>query len=127
MMAGVYDVLLSGIAELLDQSRRAAARTVNGILTATYWEIGCRIVLFEQGGKARAEYGEALLTRLGNDLSGRYGRGLPGATCFRRRSRRETSDAPPVISQSRDTREHCQRLGLKTGRTIYPPVRKSSP
>ena len=85
-MAGSYDGLLGGISELLDQSRRAAARTVNGILTATYWEIGRRIVEFEQRGKARAEYGEALLTRLGHDLSGRYGRGFSWRNLFRMRT-----------------------------------------
>jgi hypothetical protein len=52
------------------------ARTLNSILTATYWEIGRRIVEFEQGGKARAEYGEALLNRLSQDLGERHGRGF---------------------------------------------------
>ena len=42
----------------------SSARAVNGILTAAYWEVGRRVVEFEQGGKARAEYGEALLKRL---------------------------------------------------------------
>jgi len=56
-----YGVLVSGITTLLGTARHAAARTVNGILTATYWEVGRRIVEFEQGGKARAGYGEALL------------------------------------------------------------------
>ena len=66
-----YGGLLTGISDLLDQARRMSARTVNNILTATYWEIGRRIVEYEQGGKARAEYGEELLKRLGEDLSAR--------------------------------------------------------
>jgi len=45
-------------------------------MTATYWEIGRRIVEHEQGGKARAEYGEALLNRLAADLTARFGRGF---------------------------------------------------
>ncbi len=56
-----YGDLLTGISGLLDQARRTSARSINSILTATYWEIGRRIVEYEQGGKARAEYGEALL------------------------------------------------------------------
>jgi len=32
--------------------------------------------LHEQGGKSRAEYGQALLERLGNDLTSRFGRGF---------------------------------------------------
>ena len=54
-----YDEVLSGVVELLEQARHTAARAVNAIMTATYWEIGQRIVEFEQGGEARAGYGEA--------------------------------------------------------------------
>lgn len=71
-----YGTLIAGISELLEYARRTAARAINGILTATYWEIGRRIVEFEQGGKARAEYGEALLKRLARDLTTRGGRGF---------------------------------------------------
>src|SRR5262249_16712464 len=71
-----YDGLVSGIAELLDQARGATARAVNGILTATYWEVGRRIVEFEQGGQARAVYGDVFLKRLGTDLTAKYGRGF---------------------------------------------------
>ncbi|MEX1222920.1 MAG: DUF1016 N-terminal domain-containing protein, partial [Pirellulales bacterium] len=74
--AGHYDGLVSSVAELLEQSRRAAARSVNSILTATYWEIGRRIVEFEQGGEARAEYGEMVVPRLSRDLTARFGRGF---------------------------------------------------
>jgi predicted nuclease of restriction endonuclease-like (RecB) superfamily len=70
-----YDEVLSGVVELLEQARRAAARSVNVIMTATYWEIGRRIVEFEQGGEARAGYGEQLLERL-EDLTQRFGRGF---------------------------------------------------
>ena len=58
-----YGGLIGGIAELLEAGRRAAARTVNVVMTATYWEIGRRIVEFEQGGAERASYGEELLKR----------------------------------------------------------------
>jgi len=45
-------------------------------MTATYWEIGRRVVEYEQGGKRRAEYGAALLKRLSVDLARRFGRGF---------------------------------------------------
>jgi hypothetical protein len=45
-------------------------------MTATYWEIGRRIVESEQGGEKRAGYGEALLKRLAEDLTARLGRGF---------------------------------------------------
>ncbi len=80
-----YGGLIGGIAELLEVSRRTTARTVNALMTATYWEIGRRIVEFEQGGKARAEYGEELLQRLATDLSAKFGRGFsyPNVNKFR--------------------------------------------
>lgn len=40
------------------------------------WEIGRRIVEFEQGGQGRAEYGVALLKRLSSDLTAEFGRGF---------------------------------------------------
>jgi predicted nuclease of restriction endonuclease-like (RecB) superfamily len=71
-----YRQFASGIAELLAAARRQAARSVNAILTATYWETGRRIVEFEQRGKKRAGYGEVLLERLAIFLIGKLGRGF---------------------------------------------------
>jgi len=81
-----YGGLIGGIAELLEASRRTAARTVNALMTATYWEIGRRIVEFEQGGKKRAEYGEELLQRLALDLTARFGRGFRRSNLFQIRA-----------------------------------------
>ncbi len=47
-----YRGLVGGIEALLEQARRTSARTVNAIMTATYWEVGRRIVEYEQGGKS---------------------------------------------------------------------------
>ena len=71
-----YDGILAGIAELLESSRRSAARTVNSIMTSAYWEVGRRIVEFEQGGADRSQYGARLIERLAADLSARFGRGF---------------------------------------------------
>jgi predicted nuclease of restriction endonuclease-like (RecB) superfamily len=71
-----YAALHADIVELLEDARRTAARTVNALITASYWEIGRRIVEAEQGGQARAEYGEALVRRLAEDLTQRFGRGF---------------------------------------------------
>jgi hypothetical protein len=43
---------VTSISTLLTEARRTAARAINGILTATYWEVGRRVVEFEQGGSA---------------------------------------------------------------------------
>ncbi|MGU5559302.1 PDDEXK nuclease domain-containing protein [Aeromonas caviae] len=71
-----YAAVHTDIIELLEATRRAAARSINALMTASYWEIGRRIVEFEQGGKDRAEYGQALLKRLSADLTSRFGRGF---------------------------------------------------
>jgi predicted nuclease of restriction endonuclease-like (RecB) superfamily len=68
--------LLGGISEMLDAARRVSARTVNALMTASYWEIGRRIVEFEQGGAERADYGKRLVERLSRDLTARFGRGF---------------------------------------------------
>lgn len=74
--AAGYDAVLGGIVNLLEAARRAAARTVNAVMTATYWEIGRRIVEHEQEGARRAGYGEELLKNLAADLTARFGRGF---------------------------------------------------
>jgi predicted nuclease of restriction endonuclease-like (RecB) superfamily len=71
-----YDHVLSGVVELLDAARRASARVVNSLMTATYWEVGRRIVEHEQAGEKRAGYGEELIEGLSHDLSKKYGRGF---------------------------------------------------
>lgn len=71
-----YSAVHSEIVLLLDAARRAAARSVNAVMTATYWEIGRRIVELDQGGQDRAAYGEALIERLAEDLTKRFGRGF---------------------------------------------------
>jgi len=71
-----YNQLIDSIGELLISSRRQAARTINTILLKTYWEIGKRIVEYEQKGEKRADYGEELLKRLSKDLTKKYGRGF---------------------------------------------------
>ena len=71
-----YDQFASDIHRLIEEARRRTARAVNVVLSATYWEIGRRIVEKEQQGRRRAAYGEALLDRLSEDLTGRFGRGF---------------------------------------------------
>ena len=46
-----YTAVHTDIVTLLESARSAAARSVNALMTASYWEIGRRIVEFEQGGQ----------------------------------------------------------------------------
>ena len=71
-----YGEIQAAIVALLETARRAVARSINAAMTATYWEIGRRIVEFEQGGAERAAYGDALVERLAKDLTRRFGRGF---------------------------------------------------
>src|SRR3546814_11588162 len=48
-----YAGIHGGIVELLDAARQAAARSVNALMTASYWEIGRRIVEAEQRSEER--------------------------------------------------------------------------
>lgn len=71
-----YERFIGDIASLLEEARRQSARAVNAFMTATYREIGRRILEFEQSGQRRAGYGEELLQRLSQDLTEQFGRGF---------------------------------------------------
>jgi predicted nuclease of restriction endonuclease-like (RecB) superfamily len=72
----LYGKIRNDIVGLLQAARAASARSVNALMTATYWEIGRRIVEFEQEGQERAEYGEGIIKQLAEDLEPRFGRGF---------------------------------------------------
>lgn len=71
-----YDLLINDIGSLLDKGRKEAFIKVDNILVETYWNIGRRIVEFEQDGAERAEYGSNLLNSLSKDLKLQYGKGF---------------------------------------------------
>src|SRR5207248_8703478 len=81
-----YDCVLAGVIELLESARRASARAVNAVITATYWEIGRRIVESEQGGNDQAAYGAELIDRLAADLTKRFGRGFGRSNLYQMRA-----------------------------------------
>lgn len=71
-----YDQLITQIGNLLQSGRKQASQAVNTILVQTYWHIGQHIVVFEQKGNERAEYGSQLFERLSKDLTLLYGKGF---------------------------------------------------
>ncbi len=81
-----YDAMLNRVVRLIDEARRASARTVNALMTATYWLIGRHIVEFEQAGKSRAKYGEEIIDQLASDLTRRFGRGFTRSNLFNMRA-----------------------------------------
>jgi len=54
--SGVERQKSGDIVALLEAARRAAAGGVNALMSASCWEIGRRIVEFEEGGAGRAGY-----------------------------------------------------------------------
>lgn len=68
--------LISEIREMVLSARRAAAHSVDLIQVVTNFEIGRRIVEYEQQGSERAQYGKALLKELAAELTEEFGRGF---------------------------------------------------
>lgn len=68
--------LVDDVVALIEAARSAAARSVNAVMTATYWRVGRVIVEREQRGARRAGYGDALMAHLSGKLTARYGRGF---------------------------------------------------
>ena len=77
-----YSRLIETIGRLLERGRKETIRAVNVILVNTYWEIGKRIVEYEQKGKEKAEYGSKLLTKLSKDLRLKYGEGFSKSNVY---------------------------------------------
>jgi predicted nuclease of restriction endonuclease-like (RecB) superfamily len=73
---GPYSELLTGVVRLIEEARLVSVRSVNAVLTSTYWLVGQRIVEHEQSGTDRAAYGQTRLTNLARDLCSRLGRGF---------------------------------------------------
>jgi hypothetical protein len=76
-----YAEFRASIFELLKAARSASARSVNALMTATYWEIGHRIVESEMRGGKRADYGERLVERLAIDLTNSLAAGSGRSIC----------------------------------------------
>ncbi len=81
-----YDAVLNEVAALLEAARRAAARSINAVMTATYWQIGRRLVEVEQEEQNKAEYGERMVERLSQGSTARFGRSFGRRNLFQMRA-----------------------------------------
>ena len=68
------DLLFQRIREILENARHKVYRTANTEMLRAYWNVGREIVVEEQKGQDRAEYGSALLEELAKRLTELYGR-----------------------------------------------------
>ena len=68
--------LIAEVRSLIQSARHAAASTVNTLQVRTNFEIGRRIVEYEQKGEQRAGYGQELLKALSARLTAEFGQGF---------------------------------------------------
>ncbi|GAB6285239.1 MAG: PDDEXK nuclease domain-containing protein [Methanoregula sp.] len=68
--------LVKEIRDLVQSARRTAAQNVNTLQVITNFEIGRRIVEYEQQGSKRAAYGKRTLIELSRQLTNELGRGF---------------------------------------------------
>ena len=71
-----YVRLVTQISDLWENAKNKAALAINTELLDANWKTGQYIVEFEQGGNAKAKYGDRLLVNLSKDLTRMRGRGF---------------------------------------------------
>ncbi|MBT2795001.1 DUF1016 N-terminal domain-containing protein, partial [Paraburkholderia strydomiana] len=118
----IYAGLQREIGAVVESTRAAAVRSVNALMTATYWQIGRRIVEFEQGGEGRAAYGDALIRRLGNDLSQRFGRGFGWRNLAQMRAFYLAWPAEQIVQTAPAISTHRPPFGASARNTPEPGV-----
>jgi predicted nuclease of restriction endonuclease-like (RecB) superfamily len=112
-----YGRLLGEIEQVVHTGRKGAVWAVNTIMSAVYWELGRRIVEFEQGGRPTAEYGERAIGLLARDLSCRFGRGFGKSNLYQFRA---FYLAYPQIFQSPLGKSSTTRKKTKTSPATTP-------
>lgn len=100
----VYNKLIDDISALYDVARHA--------LVEAYWQVGKRIVEEEQQGRANAVYGDYLLDRLSEDLSGKLGSGFSKRNLYKMRQFYLTHPIAPAPAQLSWT-QHMELLPVK--------------
>ncbi|MBI5360677.1 MAG: DUF1016 domain-containing protein [Planctomycetes bacterium] len=70
------NALFKEIRGLIISARRTVVRNIDTIQVITNFEIGRRIVEYEQKGEKRAEYGKALIEKLADKLTKEFGKGF---------------------------------------------------
>ena len=68
--------IIHDIRKIIAEARSKAVRSVDFCRVQMYWQIGQRIVEEEQGGKARAQYGEYTIRDISKSLTPEYGSGF---------------------------------------------------
>ena len=67
------DKLFLDVKQIIDEGRRQCSDAISAVICMTNWRIGRRIILEEQHGETRAEYGKAIINSLSKKLFVEYG------------------------------------------------------
>ena len=92
-----YSGLIDELTLMLEEARRNAARAINHLITRTYWEVGKRIVEYEQQGRDRATYGANIIPQLSKDLTQKLGRGYGTVNLASMRRFYQEWPSPPIF------------------------------
>ena len=67
------DKLFLDVKQIIDEGRRQGSDAISAVICMTNWRIGRRIILEEQHGETRAEYGKAIINSMSKKLVVEYG------------------------------------------------------
>ena len=67
---------INDISNILRAARKYVVSSVNSAMVQAYWLIGKRIVMQEQNGSNRAEYGKQIIEKLSEALTMEFGKGF---------------------------------------------------
>lgn len=75
-MKSAATTLVEDVKKIIHQAKQQAYTAVNSAMVQAYWLIGRRIVIDEQGGQERAEYGKQIIASLSKELTEEFGKGF---------------------------------------------------
>lgn len=107
-----FEELADAIERSIDSARNAAARHINIDQLLSYWNNGRMIVVYEQGGRDRAEYGDGTLKRLSRLLTSRLGRGFSVTNLQYMRRFYLTHQKQQTLSVKLTWSHYCELLDL---------------
>ena len=105
--------LLDDLKNMIDQTRKSIASTVNSGLTQLYWHVGSRIRKEILQGE-RAEYGKKIVATVSRQLATDYGKG------FEEKSLRRMIQFAEVFTDYRTIQSLTQRLCWSHFRLLIP-------
>ena len=76
------DTLYDKVSVHITNARNNVVRSINTEMVKAYWLIGRDIVLHEQQGEKRADYGKSIMREVSKRLQKKYGKGFSISALF---------------------------------------------